>query len=145
MDNKTAEQRHENMSRIKGKDTKPEILVRKYLFARGFRYRKNVGKMPGHPDIVLPKYRAVVFVHGCFWHGHENCRYARIPSTNISFWEQKIRSNRERDAKTAARLLKEGWNVIVVWQCELKNKAEREITLVKIENRIKSGSPLSKE
>lgn len=145
MDNKTAEQRHENMSRIKGKDTKPEILVRKYLFSRGFRYRKNVGKMPGHPDIVLPKYRAVVFVHGCFWHGHENCRYARIPSTNIAFWEQKIRSNRERDAKTTAQLLEKGWNVIVVWQCELKNKAEREITLVKIENRIKSGSPLSKE
>ena len=93
------EVRSYNMSRIHGKDTKPEILVRKYLFSKGLRFRKNDKRYPGHPDIVLPKYNTVVFVHGCFWHYHENCRYATMPSSNVNFWKQKLFTNRTRDKK----------------------------------------------
>lgn len=111
-----------NMSRIKGKNTKPEEIVRKYLFSRGFRYRKNDKKLPGTPDIVLPKYKTVIFVNGCFWHGHKDCRYFVIPKTNTDFWLNKINTNVERDKRKQEALKELGWNVIVVWECELKLK-----------------------
>lgn len=100
MDKLTKEQRHRCMSAIKGRNTKPEILVRKFLFSRGFRYRLNHPRLPGHPDLVLRKYRTVIFVNGCFWHGHENCKYFRLPKTNIDFWSNKIKRNKERDKRT---------------------------------------------
>jgi DNA mismatch endonuclease, patch repair protein len=109
------------MSKISGKDTKPEILVRKYLFSKGFRYRKNVKELPGKPDIILPKYKTVIFVHGCFWHGHEGCRKSQLPTSNIEFWTEKIGRNKERDQKEIQELEKLGWKVIVIWQCEIKN------------------------
>lgn len=122
----TPEQRHYNMSRIRGKDTKPEEIVRKYLFSKGLRYRKNDKRYPGHPDIVLPKYKTVVFVHGCFWHMHEGCRHARLPKTNTEFWKEKLSRNRERD-KNEQRILREmGWKVLVVWECELKKDKQQE-------------------
>ena len=120
------ETRSYNMSRIRGKDTKPEELVRKYLFSQGFRYRKNDARLPGKPDIVLPKYKTVIFVNGCFWHGHEGCHYFVWPKNNAEFWKKKIGSNIERDAKNHALLAKLGWNVIVVWECELKRSTAEE-------------------
>jgi DNA mismatch endonuclease (patch repair protein) len=108
------------MSQIKGKNTKPEMLVRKFLFANGFRYRLNVKNLPGKPDIVLPKYKTVIFINGCFWHGHEGCRYFVIPKTRTDWWLQKISDTQIRDRKTQQELEKLGWKVIVVWQCELK-------------------------
>lgn len=116
----TPEQRSYNMSRIRGKDTKPEELVRKYLFSQGFRYRKNDARLPGKPDIVLPKYRTVIFVNGCFWHAHEGCRYFVWPKNNADFWKKKIESNVERDGKNYQLLKKLGWNVLIIWECELK-------------------------
>lgn len=115
------ETRSYNMSRIRGKNTKPEELVRKYLFAQGFRYRKNDARLPGKPDIVLPKYKTVIFVNGCFWHAHEGCRYFVWPKNNAEFWKKKIGGNIERDAKNLRLLTELGWKVIVVWECELKN------------------------
>ena len=114
------ETRSYNMSRIHGKDTKPEELVRKYLFARGFRYRKNDRKLPGKPDIVLPKYKTVVFINGCFWHAHEGCRYFVWPKSNVEFWHNKIIGNVVRDRSNYNKLLSMGWNVLVIWQCELR-------------------------
>ena len=110
-----------NMSQIKGKNTKPEELVRKYLFARGFRYRKNDKRLPGTPDIVLPKYKTVIFVNGCFWHGHKGCKYFVWPKNNAEFWKNKIESNISRDRKKAETLKDQGWKVIVVWECDLKH------------------------
>lgn len=109
-----------NMSCIKGKNTKPEEKVRKALFAKGFRYRKNDRRLPGTPDIVLPKYRTVIFVNGCFWHGHKGCKYYVVPKSNTEFWVNKITSNIERDAIKATQLKKLGWQVITIWECELK-------------------------
>ena len=117
-----------NMSRIKGKNTRPEELVRKYLFSQGFRYRKNDKRLPGSPDIVLPKYKTVIFVNGCFWHGHEGCRYFVWPESNKDFWKNKIETNIARDNKKTAALESMGWKVITVWECELKPKI-REQTL----------------
>jgi len=122
------ETRSYNMSRIKGKDTKPEVLVRKYLFSKGLRFRKNDKRYPGHPDIVLPKYKTIIFVHGCFWHFHENCRYAVMPSSNVDFWEKKLNGNRLRDERNKKALTEMGWNVIVIWECQLK-KCKRDQTL----------------
>lgn len=116
----TPEQRSYNMSRIRGKDTKPEELVRKYLFSQGFRYRKNDARLPGKPDIVLPKYKTVIFVNGCFWHAHEGCKYFVWPKNNADFWKKKIESNVERDEKNYQLLKNLGWNVLIVWECELK-------------------------
>ena len=124
-----------NMSRIKGKNTKPEEIVRKYLFSKGFRYRKNDKKLPGTPDIVLPKYKTVIFVNGCFWHGHKDCRYFVIPKTNTDFWLNKINTNIERDKRKQEALKELGWNVIVVWECELK-KQTKEFALKTIEEQI---------
>lgn len=116
------------MSRIRGKDTKPEILVRKYLFARGLRFRKNDKRYPGRPDVVLPKYKTAVFVHGCFWHLHEGCKYAVMPKSNVDYWKKKLYCNRERDARNQAELKAMGWTVLTVWECELK-KDKRDKTL----------------
>ena len=116
-------QRSYNMSRIRGKNTKPEILVRKGLHARGFRFRLHNKKLPGSPDIVLPKYGVAIMVNGCFWHGHKGCRYATKPKTNVEFWEIKIARNRHRDEVTNAHLEALGWHVITVWECELRGKS----------------------
>lgn len=132
----TPEQRSYNMSQIRGKNTKPEEIVRKYLFSQGFRYRKNDPRLPGKPDIVLPKYKTVVFVNGCFWHGHEGCRYFVWPKNNAEFWKAKISDNIQRDAQCIHLLKAQGWNVIVIWECELK-KANREATLIGLETRLK--------
>lgn len=118
-DTVSKEKRSEIMSRIRGKDTKIEVMVRKWLFAHGFRYRKNDKRYPGTPDIVLPKYRTVVFVNGCFWHGHENCKLYSQPKSNVEYWKTKIESNIHRDEKNIKSLEEDGWKVIVVWECEL--------------------------
>ena len=116
------ETRSYNMSRIHGKDTKPEEKVRKFLFSQGFRYRKNDKRLPGKPDIVLPKYKTVIFVNGCFWHKHEGCKYFVWPKTNEDFWRAKILANVSRDQKNMKLLSELGWNVIVIWECELKEQ-----------------------
>lgn len=128
MDNHDKETRSYNMSRIRSTNTKPEETVRKYLFAHGFRYRKNDKRYPGKPDIVLPKYKTVIFVNGCFWHGHTGCRCFVPPKSNIEYWTKKIERNIERDTENIKNLSKSGWKVIVVWECQLK-KAVREQTL----------------
>lgn len=132
----TPEQRSYNMSCIRGKNTKPEELVRKYLFSQGFRYRKNDARLPGKPDIVLPKYKTVVFVNGCFWHAHEGCKYFVWPKNNEEFWENKIQGNVLRDMKNQKALADSGWNIVIVWECELK-PAIREQTLVKLVEAIR--------
>ena len=116
----TPEQRSYNMSRIRSKNTKPEELVRKFLFSQGFRYRKNDARLPGKPDIVLPKYKTVIFVNGCFWHGHEGCRYFVWPKNNAEFWEEKITGNIQRDKHNHQILANQGWRVIEIWECQLK-------------------------
>lgn len=135
-DIKTKESRSYNMSRIAGKDTKPEELVRKYLFSKGFRYRKNVRKLPGTPDLVLPKYRTVIFVNGCFWHGHEGCKYFVWPKSNAEFWRQKIETNISRDRRKEAQLRDMGWNVMIVWECELR-PPKRQVTLERLESQLR--------
>ena len=120
------------MAAIKGKNTKPEMVVRKYLWSRGFRYRVNNPRLPGHPDIVLRKYHTCIFVNGCFWHGHEGCKYYRVPKTNTEFWERKISRNRERDREEQKQLARMGWHCITVWECELKGE-RREKTLESLE------------
>ena len=125
-----------NMSQIKGKNTKPEELVRKYLFAQGFRYRKNDKRFPGSPDIVLPKYKTVIFVNGCFWHKHEGCKYFVWPKNNDNFWKAKILGNSERDKKNYDKLTELGWKVLIVWECELK-KAVRDERLSALVSEIK--------
>ena len=116
------------MSHIRSKDTKPEVLVRRFLFANGFRFRLHRKDLPGKPDIVLPKYKTAIFINGCFWHGHSGCKYATIPETNREFWLYEISGNVERDKITYSRLAKLGWNVIEIWQCQLKPKT-KDITL----------------
>lgn len=125
------------MSKVPQKGTKPEYIVRKFLFSNGFRYRVNVKKLPGSPDIVLPKYKSVIFVHGCFWHGH-SCKYANLPVTNYDFWYDKIEKNKERDASKNQLLKDLGWNVFIVWQCELKNTVIREQRLEILLKQIRS-------
>lgn len=129
-----------NMSRIKGKNTKPEEIVRKYLFSKGFRYRKNDKRLPGTPDIVLPKYKTVIFVNGCFWHGHEDCRYFVWPKDNADFWKKKIEDNISRDKNVIEMLKRQNWAVIVVWECELK-KQTLSRTLQKINELILGNRP----
>ena len=114
--------RSDIMSKISGKETKPEVLVKKYLFAQGFRYRKNVKDLPGKPDIVLPKYKTVVFVNGCFWHGHKNCKRSTLPTSNTQFWKEKISKNILRDSENVQKLMNMGYKVLTVWQCELTAK-----------------------
>ena len=131
MDVHDKQTRSYNMSRIKGRDTKPEDYVRKSLFARGYRYRKNDKRLPGTPDIVLPKYKTVVFVNGCFWHKHEGCKYFVWPKNNAEFWKEKINKNVQRDRTVTDTLEKSGWKVIVIWECELRSKM-REQTMDKL-------------
>lgn len=120
MDIITRTQRCYTMSRVKSKNTKPEVIVRAFLFKKGFRFRLHVANLPGHPDIVLPKYRTVIEVRGCFWHRHPGCRQASMPSTNIEYWQQKFKRNVDRDSNTEKKLKELDWNLIVVWECELK-------------------------
>lgn len=140
-DRHTHEQRRYNMQQIKGKNTKPEISLRKLLFAEGFRYRINDRKLPGKPDIVLKKYNTVIFVNGCFWHGHQNCRYFVVPKTRTEFWSDKIKGNKERDDRNISLLKEAGWNVITVWECELK-KIMIDDTLNKVKEKIKESIDL---
>lgn len=130
----TPEKRSYNMSQIRNKNTKPEEIVRKYLFSQGFRYRKNDKRLPGTPDIVLPKYRTVIFVNGCFWHGHEGCRYFVWPKSNTEFWEKKINENIRRDTVKHEQLESLGWKVIVFWECELKK--DKDIALSNLKSEI---------
>ena len=143
-DIKSPEARSINMSHIRGKDTGLEVKVRKYLFQKGFRYRKNVRELPGTPDIVLRKYRSVIFVHGCYWHRHPFCKLATTPKSNVDFWQKKFNANVANDEKHCAELEKLGWNVIVIWECEIKKNFE--ISMQRIINeldenyiRIKAG------
>ena len=140
MDVMIPEQRSRNMAAIKGKDTKPEMIVRKYLFSKGLRYRVNNRKLSGSPDIVLKKYKTVVFIDGCFWHGHENCKYFRLPKSNVDFWKHKIAMNIARDYANNVDLKLDGWRVIRIWECELKTKTQREETLRHLYIRI-TGTP----
>lgn len=126
-----------NMSRIRSTNSKPEEIVRKYLFSKGFRYRKNVKKLPGCPDIVLPKYKTVIFVNGCFWHKHDCPRFV-WPSSNQEYWKPKILRNVERDKNNCRELSSKGWNVITIWECELKKKVF-EATMERVILQITSG------
>ncbi|QSZ27620.1 DNA mismatch endonuclease Vsr [Aceticella autotrophica] len=138
MDNHSKEIRSYNMSQIKSKDNKLELLVRKYLFSKGFRYRKNAKNLPGSPDIVLPKYKTVIFINGCFWHMHEGCQYSVKPKSNEEYWSEKLLRNKERDNKNQELLRRMGWNVIIVWECELK-RDKKDIRLNMLYNQIKEG------
>ena len=137
VDKVSKEVRSYNMSRIRSKDTTPEILVRSYLFSKGLRFRKNDKRYPGSPDIVLPKYKTMVFVHGCFWHLHDGCKYAIMPKSNVEFWEKKLYGNKERDERNKKELEELGWKVITVWECELK-KDKVEQTLARLYTQITS-------
>ncbi len=129
MDVHSPEQRSFNMSRIRSRNTRPEIIVRKWLWANGYRYRLHRKDLPGKPDIVLSKYRTVIFVHGCFWHRH-GCRYTTVPSSRKEFWEKKFESNIQRDITNRKNLEKAGWNVLILWECEIKNSEKfKEIIL----------------
>ena len=145
MDKLSPQQRHKNMAAIRGKNTKPEMIVRRGLWSRGFRYRLNHKRLPGHPDLVLRKYRTCIFINGCFWHGHliqftmhnsqciiENSECCKIPKTNREFWVAKIRRNQERDKEEQRKLAEMGWHCITIWECELKPKL-REQTLESLE------------
>ena len=129
-DNLTKEQRHKNMSAIKGKDTSIEVRVRKYLWSHGFRYRKNVKDLPGKPDIVIPKYKTVIFINGCFWHHHFNCRHATIPKSNNDYWVKKINRNVDNDIKNYNLLQQMDYNVITVWECEIKEDFDHRMKLL---------------
>ena len=136
MDVHDKQTRSYNMSRIRGINTKPEEIVRKYLFSQGFRYRKNDARLPGKPDIVLPKYRTVIFVNGCFWH-HHDCKYFVWPKSNADFWKEKITRNVERDKENARLLKNAGFRILTVWECDLKH--DKEAVLKKLETEIKTA------
>ena len=131
----TKEQRHRNMVAIRSTSSKPEVTLRHFLWGKGFRYRVNDKRLPGSPDIVLPKYRTTIFVHGCFWHGHKDCKYYTIPQTNTDFWTAKIARNQERDQEVWRQLETKGWFVIIVWECQLK-KAILEETVEAVSSEI---------
>ncbi len=133
----TPAQRSFNMQQIKSINTNPELLVRRFLHAHGFRYSLHSKKLPGKPDMVLSKYNTVIFVHGCFWHGHENCKYYKVPQTRTDWWLHKINTNKANDAKAVKALKKAGWKVITVWECALK-PAKLERTLAKLLKKIKT-------
>ena len=134
----TPKQRSYNMSQIHGKDTKPEELVRKFLFSQGFRYRKNDARLPGKPDIVLPKYKTVIFVNGCFWHKHEGCKYFVWPKNNAVFWKEKITGNVIRDQENYEKLRYLGWRIITIWECELRPR-NRESTLIRVLSELREN------
>jgi DNA mismatch endonuclease (patch repair protein) len=135
LDNHSPKVRSYNMSRIRSKDTKPEEIARRFLFTKGLRYRKNDKRLPGKPDIVLPKYKTVVFIHGCFWHCHNNCPDFVLPKSNQDYWIPKLERNRLRDSEHVAVLKSSGWRVMVLWECELK-KAVRDETLARLCDKI---------
>jgi DNA mismatch endonuclease (patch repair protein) len=139
----TKEVRSYNMSRIRSKDTSPELKVRKYLFAHGFRFRLHAKNLPGRPDIVLPKYRTVIFVHGCFWHGHKGCKYFVVPKTRTEWWMKKISRNRELDVQSTKWLKANKWNVITVFECDLK-KETAESTLSALVSTLKRKRTIGK-
>ena len=135
----TPDQRHRNMAAIRSASTKPERRLRHALWHQGFRYRINDKTLPGRPDIVLPKYRTVIFVHGCFWHGHKDCSYYNVPQTNTEFWMAKIARNQERDQEVWRKLEAKGWSVVIVWECQLK-KANLDSTVARVaEEIVRSG------
>ena len=115
-----------NMSQIKSKNTKPELIVRKFLFSKGFRYRLHDKNLPGKPDIILTKYKTIIFVHGCFWHGHDNCKYFVVPKSRTEWWLNKINHNKEKDIENQMLLTQDGWKIIVIWECELKKNVREE-------------------
>lgn len=115
------EQRHRTMSHIRAKNTTPELVVRRFLHGLGFRFRLHVKELPGKPDLVLPQYRTIILVHGCFWHGHQSCKYFRYPKTNLEYWQPKIQKNIARDCLSQIQLEEAGWTVLIVWECELKS------------------------
>ena len=135
-DIKSKVDRSSNMAAIKGEDTKPEMIVRKYLFSKGLRYRLHIRSLPGNPDIFLPKYKTVVFINGCFWHGHEGCKYYRLPKSNVEFWETKITNNINRDFLNEIKLKELGWRVIRIWECEIKMVKDRNKSLERLYNQI---------
>jgi len=143
-DIKSPEERSRNMAAIRSKDTKPEVYLRKLLFAQGYRYRKNYKKIPGHPDIYLPKYRTAIFVHGCFWHRHRGCKYAYVPKSNIEFWKKKFQDNIERDVEVKSELGKMGIKEVIVWECTVKemkrNERRKAYCLRKIKRIINEGT-----
>jgi DNA mismatch endonuclease (patch repair protein) len=128
-----------NMSRIKSKNTNPELIVRRFLFSNGFRFRLHNKKLHGNPDITLTKYKTVIFVNGCFWHGHENCKYFVLPKTNTEWWKNKIERNKQRDETNKMLLVKEGWNVITIFECSLK-KASQLTTLENVLKKIQANN-----
>lgn len=130
------ETRSYNMSRVRSKNTKPEMLVRKFLFSKGYRYRLHDKKLPGKPDIVLPKFKTVIFIHGCFWHGHEHCKYSALPKTNSEWWSAKICANIKNDNQAIDYLESKGWKILTVWGCNLKSKSIR-FTLQELIDKIK--------
>lgn len=127
-----------NMSQIRSKNTKPEVIVRKALFKKGFRYRLHDKQLPGHPDIILKKYKTLIFIHGCFWHGHEKCKYYVVPKTKTEWWLNKINGNKTNDEKAIELLKQAGWRVIIIWECELKPQKQKE-TLKNLEATIKQN------
>ena len=131
------------MASISGQETKPEISARSFLFKQGFRFRKNVKSLPGKPDIVLPKYKSVIFVNGCFWHGHKKCKASTLPKTRKEFWTNKIKANIDRDKRTISELKKVGWKVIIIWQCEINTVIKREKRFEKLRKEI-TGSLMNK-
>lgn len=135
-DTMTPEQRSRCMAAIHSKDTKPEVLVRKFLFAKGLRFRVCNRKLPGSPDIVLPKYQTVIFIDGCFWHGHEGCKHSWLPQTNTEFWKSKILTNKTRDTRNDEALMAAGWKIIRIWECEIRTKTKREAVLENLYNHI---------
>ena len=139
MDIWSEKKRSEVMSKIRGKNTKPEMILRSELFKKGYRFRVHRKDLPGNPDIVLPKYHSVIFVHGCFWHYHKNCREGRIPSSNYEFWKEKLQRNIKKDADNIKALRKEDWKVFVIWECEIEKKIE-----ITIRNLIKSIEPTNR-
>lgn len=136
----SSEKRSKIMSKVKGKDTKPEMKVRKYLHGKGYRYRLHQKDLPGSPDLVFKKYNATFFINGCFWHGHENCKYAKLPKSRRGFWENKINKNKERDARKINDLLNNDWRVLVIWSCSLKKKNRLEKTLKLVEKWLINGN-----
>lgn len=136
------EQRSERMSRIRGRNTRPELALRRLLHAAGFRYRLHQN-LPGHPDLVLPKYRAIIFVHGCFWHRHAGCRVASTPKSNVNFWMDKFARNVERDAAVESTLRQSGWRVLVVWECDLNTKEKAAATATKVGAWLRELAPMA--
>ena len=135
VDKLTPQQRSMCMRNIHGKNTNPEIIVRKFLHSKGFRFRLNVKVLPGSPDVVLKKYKTAIFINGCFWHGHDNCRYYKVPKTNTVFWTNKIQGNKDRDLQRRIDLRRLGWHTITLWECQLKPK-NRDLTLNSLEKTL---------